>query len=572
MYDGVMTCVNAQGGAMKDFPITIGLHQGLAFSRYLFNLILDVFIEHIQEAALRCMFCAYDIVLADEQMQESLVTGRGIVFYRILEAVPFQSNGDKIKLPPSCFTELSDQGALDKGPMYFQLSKVLEEGSSGMKVTDEEKKGTTHSGVLEFTANEGSVGLPPHVWNNLFSEVTPKSSLVEVRYFWLPKGTYAKLQPERVGFSDLPNHKAILETSLRQHATLSQGDILTVNYGEHAYKLRVLELKPSTSVSVLETDIEVDIVDPDTASEKTDQHVLLPLVFGKSQAGMVDEGNFVYYKFSIDNVIWEKIVADTSSIEVKLEAETDGGDTDLFISRHPLIFPTRHQHEWSSHDVGSKALILSSKDENLGAGIYSIGVYGFKGTTKYKISVAIQESSHQKLGQQASSVMSYMETDTEQCRNCKHYIPSRTIALHEAYCSRHNVTCQHAGCGVVLRIEESKNHIHCDRCGQAFQQGELEKHMKVFHEPLHCPCGIVLEKEQMVQHQISDCPLRLITCRFCGDMVQAGSSAVDIRDKLRGLTEHESVCGSRTAPCDSCGRSVMLKDMDIHQIAVHQRG
>ncbi|KAL2973415.1 hypothetical protein AAZX31_14G044100 [Glycine max] len=208
----------------------------------------------------------------------------------------------------------------------------------------------------------------------------------------------------------------------------------------------------------------------------------------------------------------------------------------------------------------------------MGAGTYSIGVYGFKGITNYKISVMVQDNFNQNVGQQASSSMSSMELDTEQCRNCRHYIPGRTIALHEAYCSRHNVVCQHAGCGVVLRIEESKNHIHCDRCGQAFQQAELEKHMKVYQEPLHCPCGIILEKEQMVEHQASVCPLRLITCRFCGDMVQAGRSAMDVRDRLRGLSEHESICGSRTAPCDSCGRSVMLKDMDIHQIAVHQSG
>ncbi|KAK7320519.1 hypothetical protein VNO77_30068 [Canavalia gladiata] len=511
-------------------------------------------------------------VKADQQMQENLLAGRGIVFYRLLEAVTYQGGGDKIKLPPSCFTELSDQGAFDKGPLYFQLSLVHEENSSRIKGTDKEKQGTTHSGVLEFTADEGSVGLPPHVWNNLFSEGTTESPLVEVRYVWLPKGTYAKLQPERVGFSDLPNHKAILETCLRQHATLSQGDILTVNYGELAYKLRVLELKPSSSVSVLETDIEVDIVDPGTSSEKADEHVLMPIVFGMSQVGTVEDGKFVYYKFSIDNVMWEKVSTGDSCIEVKLESDTDGGDTDLFVSKHPLIFPTRHQHEWSSHDIGSKTLILSSKDKNLGVGTYSIGIYGFKGMTKYKISVMIQDNFNQKVGQQASSSMSSMEMDTEQCRNCKHYIPSRTIALHEAYCSRHNIVCQRVGCGVVLRIEESKNHIHCDKCGQAFQPVELEKHMKVFHEPLHCPCGIILEKEQMVEHQATVCPLRLITCRFCGDMVQAGSSAMDVRDRLRGLSEHESICGSRTAPCDSCGRSVMLKDMDIHQIAVHQKG
>ena len=49
-------------------------------------------------------------------------------------------------------------------------------------------------------------------------------------------------------------------------------------------------------------------------------------------------------------------------------------------------------------------------------------------------------------------------------------------------------------------------------------------------------------------------------------MAQAGSSAMDVRDRLRGLCEHESICGSKVAPCDSCGRSVMLNDVDIHHI------
>lgn len=74
-----------------------------------------------------------------------------------------------------------------------------------------------------------------------------------------------------------------------------------------------------------------------------------------------------------------------------------------------------------------------------------------------------------------------------------------------------------------------------------------------------------------IEHQSSTCPLRLIMCRFCGDMVQAGSTPADARDRLRGLVEHESICGSRTAPCDSCGRAIMLKEMDIHVIAVHQK-
>lgn len=508
----------------------------------------------------------------DQHMEENLLSGRGIMFNRVLEAVPYQGIGDKIKLPPSCFTELSDQGSFDKGPLHFCLSVVHHENSSSAEGAESQHNGTTHAGVLEFTAEEGSVGLPPHIWSNLFSTTVPKTSLVEVRYVWLPKGTYAKLQPIEFGFSDIPNHKAVLETSLRQHATLSQNDVLTVNHGVLTYHLRVLELKPSSSISVLDTDIEVDIVGPESAPGKTDQHVLIPLMFGKSESGVVEEGNYVYYKFSIDVDVWSLISSGDSEIEVKIDMEGQDGDTDLYISKHPLLFPNRHQHGWSSHDVGSKVLVLSSRDQSLAQGTYSVGVYGFKGKTKYQLSVTVQDRSNSKMGQQAAATsLTVVEADTLECRNCKHYIPSRTIALHEAYCRRHNMICQHAGCAVVLRIDDAKNHIHCEKCGLAFHGGEIEKHVKVFHEPLQCPCGVILEKEQMVQHQSSDCSLRLVTCKFCGDMVQAGTSAADVRDRLRGLSEHESVCGSRTAPCDSCGRAVMLKDMDIHQIAVHQR-
>lgn len=435
-------------------------------------------------------------------MEENVLAGRGIVFSRTLEAAPYRGSGDKITLPPSCFIELSDQGAFDKGPLHFQLTVMhREEPSQGQgKASERQGHGTTHAGVLEFTAEEGSVGLPPHIWNNLYSSEASYSPLIEVRYVWLPKGTYAKLQADELGFSDIPNHKAVLETSLRQHATLSQDDVLTVNHGTLTYHLRVLELKPSSSVSVLETDIEVDIVSPNSVPDRTDQHVLRPLMFGKTESGVIEEGNYMYYKFSIDNDTWGKITSGDTEIEVKVEPEALDGDTDLYISRHPLLFPTRHQHGWSSHDVGSKSLVLSSKDQSLGAGTYSIGLYGFKGTTKFQLLVSIQDISNRKVGQQVASSSQFVEADTVECRNCKHYIPSRTIALHEAYCRRHNVPCQYAGCGVVLRIEEAKNHVHCDKCGQASHSGEIEKHMKVFHEPLQCACGVVLEKTKMVSN------------------------------------------------------------------------
>ncbi|XP_078439272.1 ubiquitin fusion degradation UFD1 family protein [Wolffia australiana] len=476
--------------------------------------------------------------LAEQELKENLLIGDGVIFSQTLKVLQYNGNGDKIKLPPSCFSELSSQGALDKGPMCFRLSRS--DGSPS----------TTHSGVLEFTAMEGFVELPPHTWTNLFHGDEVEIPLVEVKYVSLPKGSYAKLQQEDSGFSDLPYHKAVLETALRQHTTLSQGDVIAIIHGGFTFKLRVLELKPSPCVSVIDTDMEVDIIQPE---EKLS--LLTPLEIGKAVIGTVDEGRFNYYKFYLA----EHALGD-ANIEVSMEVDAkDGADTDLFVSRHPVVFPTELEHEWSCHDVGAKTLTLAGGV----SGSYSIGVYGYRGQTQYKICVSLKEK------RRSENIME--DEPKARCRNCGRCVLEHSLIVHEAFCARHNVLCGHEGCGAVLRKEEAKAHVHCDECGKGLRKEQLQKHADVFHRPIHCPCGAVFNKEEMERHRAAECPLRLITCRFCSGAVAAGRVAADARDRLRGLCEHESICGSRTAPCDACGRTVMLKDMDIHLVAVHQK-
>jgi hypothetical protein len=45
MYDNVVTSVRTIDGDTNDFPINIGLHQGLALSPYLFALMMDEVIK-----------------------------------------------------------------------------------------------------------------------------------------------------------------------------------------------------------------------------------------------------------------------------------------------------------------------------------------------------------------------------------------------------------------------------------------------------------------------------------------------------------------------------------------------
>nr|XP_009775659.1 PREDICTED: uncharacterized protein LOC104225533 [Nicotiana sylvestris] len=66
MHDRAKTRVRTTGGDFEYFPIEIGLHQGLAFSPFLFSLAMDALTRHIEGKVPWCMLFADDIVLIDE--------------------------------------------------------------------------------------------------------------------------------------------------------------------------------------------------------------------------------------------------------------------------------------------------------------------------------------------------------------------------------------------------------------------------------------------------------------------------------------------------------------------------
>ena len=49
MYEGVVTNVRIYGGLTDEFSITIGLHQGLALSPFLFVIVMDEITKSIHE-------------------------------------------------------------------------------------------------------------------------------------------------------------------------------------------------------------------------------------------------------------------------------------------------------------------------------------------------------------------------------------------------------------------------------------------------------------------------------------------------------------------------------------------
>ncbi len=155
--------------------------------------------------------------------------------------------GGKVFLPQSALNRLTMLNI--RYPMLFKL-------------TSETSKKSTHSGVLEFTAEEGRCYMPQWMLDTLQCQ---PGTLVKIQTTDLPLGSFVKLEPQSVNFLDITDPKAVLENALRNFATLTVNDIIELHYNDQIYKIKILEVKPeseSQGMCVIETDLETDFAPP----------------------------------------------------------------------------------------------------------------------------------------------------------------------------------------------------------------------------------------------------------------------------------------------------------------------
>lgn len=194
----------------------------------------------------------------EEERQETMrEQNRGVFFEANLIATPLPEMvalqkgikrwRDKVLLPASVGAELMNQEASRNGGLMFQIKTP-----SGAR---------THAGVLEFTAPEGTICLPKKVVRSLWGPEGECTGPVSVSYSRLEPGIYARLQPLRSGFHEAVGDemRAILEEAFKTHSTLTEGDLLEVEHNGETHDLQVLELQPPSAVSIIDTDLEVDV-------------------------------------------------------------------------------------------------------------------------------------------------------------------------------------------------------------------------------------------------------------------------------------------------------------------------
>eukprot|EP00001_Collodictyon_triciliatum_P057416 10227_5 len=81
-------------------------------------------------------------------------------------------------------------------------------------------------------------------------------------YTFLEKGNYVKLQPQTDDFLKVSNPKAVLEAKLRHFTCLTKSDVIGIEHNSKIYWINVLEVKPGTAISIIDTDIDVDFALP----------------------------------------------------------------------------------------------------------------------------------------------------------------------------------------------------------------------------------------------------------------------------------------------------------------------
>jgi ubiquitin fusion degradation protein 1 len=124
--------------------------------------------------------------------------------------------------------------------------------------SDVENK-TTHCGVLEFTADEGTCYIPFWMMQNLLIE---EGELITVTNVSLPKATFVKLQPQSVDFLEITNPRAVLEHALRNFSCVTKGDIIQLPYNNKNYHFALKEVEPQDAACIIETDCNVDFDAP----------------------------------------------------------------------------------------------------------------------------------------------------------------------------------------------------------------------------------------------------------------------------------------------------------------------
>ncbi|TAQ84330.1 hypothetical protein B7494_g7336 [Chlorociboria aeruginascens] len=481
-----------------------------------------------------------------------------------------------------------------------------------------------HAGIQEFSADEGEIGLSPFLLEalgvvepmqkakkvialddvedgssdipiDLTDELDENPSRITVHAKQLPKGTYVRLRPLEAGYNP-EDWKSLLERHLRENfTTLTNGEVLSVK-GSKSEEFRFLIDKftpEGGGICVVDTDLEVDI---EALNEEQALETLKQIIAnsqkapgtpeGSSVGGVIDiwkpsvgqvaEGDYVDYRLSS----WDK----SQGVDIILAVE-DGDDVDLFVSPqspHQRTKPREDEHVFGdfSNSSTKRIYIQVSNVELEAAEALMVSVYcrkdpGSQTRAPRKFSLRVKSLAMEPLTGSPNNPVTLGNDDEmnsaeeEQCKNCRQWVPKRTMMLHENFCLRNNVVCPYCQNVFQKKSQEWQDHWHCPFDSEyGNTPAKKLKHDGVFHTAQQCP-SCEYEATNLIDlasHRTSVCPGKIILCQFCHLEVPQEGDPFDPSPEalISGLTAHELADGARTTDCHLCSKIIRLRDMATH--------
>jgi hypothetical protein len=401
---------------------------------------------------------------------------------------------------------------------------------------------TAHCGVLQFTATRFAAFLPQWMMESLALQ---DGSLISLRLRPLPTGTSVTFQPMESKFASISNPADTLAHALGKFLYLTEGTTIRVKHGREAYNLKVIAVQPKKpnvdppAICVLNTQLSVEFkgVEGHTQVEFSEFSVDAPA------NGEVKETASAHYKFKIPDPL----------MGVRFRVATTEGQAGLYISTETT--PTASTHTWAASSAASDCTTILPSHVSFSKGWWFLVVQGFAPTSTFTLSAdLISPDAEEKAGQTVGRVNS--SPDAQQCTNCLAWIPSARYVMHTATCARNNWRC--LTCNTMMRPSQRAQHAHCPHCALGLDSKDVEMHVLVVHKEERCACGALMQVQALQKHRRDECKLRAQVCQYC-----------NVTFPMLDLEEHQRYCGSRSTPCELCGKPVPARRMGIHLAVDH---
>lgn len=372
---------------------------------------------------------------------------------------------------------------------------------------------------MEFTAPPGVVLLPRWMMQTLFLVEGDRVTVSSVK---LARATSVRLQPVRYAFSQLPNPKGVLESSLGLgYTTLTRDTTISVACGPRdtdVYELVVMDVQPTRCAYVLGSSVAVEFDEPQEPPSNAVVNQVLAL--NDVVEGSVAGNAYSYYELKNNPAM--------GASSVVIEVQSVSGDPDVVVSQ-ATSHPSLVNFTWSGLQVrrrrcgvcvelrrltrgragqeGGERIVIRPDDAERKKTSFYISVRGHREEASYRLAAFLEEPvSQQDLLEYAHALLllfvcvahltrprrsSGVEpvasvlrktqerptgvADSVQCTNCSVWLPAATAFRHEgnaARACRGDVGAHSVGSAAFCK----RNVFRCAVCQAVVQTAQKDFH------------------------------------------------------------------------------------------------